>query len=131
MAKNEQEKLQEYYQKLPSTCVDYLFETGTEKATSSRLAYARELYKFFEFLTETDDRFIVPIKQIQLSDIKKIESSDISIYLTINKDRGLKERSLARMRSSLSDFFEYLTKKKIIDHNPRATRLNTLIWTSN
>ena len=112
-------RLFEYCDTLPDCCQSFLLETGTETANTTRLAYARELSWFFDYLISYSPDFCdLKKKDIELKDIKKITSQDISRYLTIYKDEGHKERTIARKRAALSSFFGYLTKNKQIDYNP-------------
>lgn len=104
---------------LPDCCQSFLMETGTEMASTTRLAYARELNWFFDHLIEYNSYFCDKNKkELTINDIKKISSQDISRYLTVCKDAGLMERTLARKRASLSRFFTFLTNNRQIDFNP-------------
>lgn len=113
------EKIIKYCDILPECCHSFLLETGTEIAPSSRLAYARELSAFFDYLILSSPIFCELKKEdFTINEIKKITSQDISRYLTAFKDRGQMERTIARKRAALSSFFGYLTKHKLIDYNP-------------
>lgn len=104
---------------LPECCQSFLLETGTEMATSTRLAYARELNWFFDFLIDNSRYFCDKVKRdLTVNDIKEITSQDISRYLTRYNDLGRKERTVARKRAALSRFFSYLTDNRFIPFNP-------------
>lgn len=104
---------------LPECCQSFLLETGTEMATTTRLAYARELNWFFDFLIDNSRYFCDKVKRdLTINDIKKITSQDISRYLTKFNDLGRKERTVARKRAALSSFFSYLTDNRFIPFNP-------------
>lgn len=104
---------------LPDCCQAFLLETGTEMAVTTRTAYANELIWFFDYLISYNPEFCeLEKKNIDIPDIKKISSQDVSRYLTIYKDQGLKERTIARKRAALSSFFSYLTNNRKIEFNP-------------
>lgn len=104
---------------LPEFCQSFLLETGTEMATTTRLAYSRELNWFFDFLIDNNRYFCDKNKRdLTVNDIKEITSQDISRYLTRFNDLGRKERTVARKRAALSRFFGYLTNNKLIQFNP-------------
>ena len=112
-------KIIKYCNQLPDPCSSFLLETGTEMAYSTRLEYAKELTAFFDYLISYSPDFCEKEKrQITLADIKLITSQDISRYLTIYKDQGKKERTVARKRAALSRFFTYLTANRQIEYNP-------------
>ncbi len=117
--KNETSKILELCDTLPDCCQSFLMETDLNTENSTRIAYARELGYFFDYLIYASPDFCDKTKSdILISDIKKITSQDVSRYLATGKGRGLKARSLARKRASLSSFFAYLTNNRLIDYNP-------------
>lgn len=104
---------------LPNACESFLLETGTEIATSTRLAYARELKYFFEYLISYSPAFCdKELKNFEISDIRMITSADISRYLTIGQSKGAADRTLARRRAAISRFFTYLADNRKIEFNP-------------
>ncbi len=112
-------KIIKYCNQLPDPCSSFLLETGTEMAYSTRLEYAKELTAFFDYLISYSPDFCEKEKrQITIADIRLITSQDISRYLTIYKDKGKKERTIARKRAALSRFFTYLTANRQIEYNP-------------
>ena len=105
--------------RLPEFCSPFLLETGTEMANTTRLAYAHELDWFFEYLVNYKPDFCdMDPKDITLEDFKKVNSQDISRYLTIIRDQGRAERTVARKRAALSRFFSYLTANRMVPFNP-------------
>ena len=115
------QKLFHYCSKLPDLAESFLLETGTERAISTRLQYGLELTKFFEYLESYSPIFCdVAPKEITSDMLGEISSQDISRYLTIFKDSGMAERSLARKRAAISSFFTYLVNNKKIEYNPVA-----------
>lgn len=104
---------------LPENCADFILETGTELATSTRLMYARELNTFFHYLLFDNNKFMVKkLKEITLDNIRTITSQDISRYLTYLNDNQLAEKTIARRRATLSRFFNYLVANRKIPFNP-------------
>ncbi len=114
------EKLKQITIELPDLCLPFLMETGTEMAASTRYAYATELRWFFKYLIDECPSFIeiYYIKDITIDDIKTVTSQDISKYLTIAKDNGKTQRTIARRRSAISKFFSYLIDNRILSYNP-------------
>lgn len=113
------EKLFELCDRLPDCCEPFLLETGTEMALSTRVAYARELLWFFEYLTSYCPLFCDKnVKDLMIDDLKQITSQDISRYLTIYLDRNHKEHTVARKRATLSRFFNYMISNKRLEFNP-------------
>ncbi len=129
--KTDSEKLIRLCGELPDICQSFLLETGTEMALSTRLAYARELKWFFEFLESYSPKFCdTRIIDVSVDQIRTITSQDISRYLTLYKDKGHGERTLARKRASLSRFFTYLSDNRIISFNPVAAAVKVKIHQS-
>ena len=115
----------------PECCQSFLLETGTEMATTTRLAYARELNWFFDFLIDNSRYFCDKVKRdLTINDIKQISSQDISRYLTKFNDLGRKERTVARKRAALSRFFSYLTDNRFIEFNPVSASVKVKIHQS-
>ena len=106
---------------LPDSAQNYLRTTGTQSALSTRLGYAIDLNDFFDWLIENSPNFCDLKKEsIITENIKKINSEDISNYISFQSDRGLKERTVARKRSALSSYFTYLVNNRYIPYNPVA-----------
>lgn len=106
---------------LPDKAQSYLKTTGTQSSLSTRLAYAIELNDFFDWMIEMHPDFCELKKEdIDVSDLIKIKSEDISNYISYQSDRGLKERTVARKRAALSSFFTYLVNNRYIPFNPVA-----------
>lgn len=104
---------------LPDKAQSYLRTTGTQSALSTRLAYAIELNDFFDWLILMSPDFCELTKEeIEVNDLAKIKSEDISNYISFQSDRGLKERTVARKRAALSSFFTYLVNNRCIPFNP-------------
>ena len=109
----------ELCKELPDCCQSFLLETGTEMATTTRIAYGNEINWFLDYLINYSSYFCDKDKKtLNIEDIKMITSQDISRYLTMYKDLGRKERTVARKRAALSRFFTYLTDNRLIPFNP-------------
>ncbi len=119
MPKSNADILYEPINQLPSPVRPYLTQTSNERATSSRVAYARELDKFFNYLTNfLPDYANKEPKDFTLADIGNITSDQISSYITWLIDKGYAERTVARSRASISSFFTYLVNNRKIEYNP-------------
>jgi len=129
--KTKSELLNEQLEMLPLPCKKFISETGTELAISTRLAYARELNSFFDFLVSDkcmpryDDKnnFLFSFSEkdklsLTLDDIKLIKPTEISQYLTYRKNQGDSDRTLARKRAALSSYFEYMVTNRYLEYNP-------------
>ncbi len=124
-------KIIRFCNQLPDCCTPFLLETGTEMANTTRLAYARELNWFFDYLISYNPDFAESEKRkITLDQIRGINSQDISRYLTIYRDQGKAERTLARKRAALSRFFGYMTANRQIEFNPVAAAVKVKIHQS-
>ena len=125
-ASQQHDKINAICATLPDWATGFFWETGTQMAVSTRLAYAREISVFFDFLTTyKPDLVDVPKNEITLEQIAQVTSQDISRYITKYHEKGNKERALARKRATLSSFFRYLTVNRKIPFNPveAATRV--------
>lgn len=112
-------KIIEYCNILPDICAPFLLETGTEMANTTRLAYAKELNCFFDYLISYHPHFCeLEKRKIERPDLRHITSQDVSRYITIYKDQGHAERTTARKRAALSSFFNYMVKNRQLEFNP-------------
>lgn len=112
-------KLKELSNQLPDCCQSFLFETGSEMSIATRLAYARELGWFFDYLQGFSPVFCDTNKRnVSLDQVNQITSQDISRYITMAFDNGMQEKTVARKRAALSSFFSYLTANRMIEFNP-------------
>ena len=117
--KPQNDKIDEICKQLPDWASGFFWETGTQLATSTRLAYAREINVFFDYLTTYVPEFSELDKsEITLDQFADITSQDISRYLTKFQDKGNMERTLARKRAALSSFCNYLVINRKIPFNP-------------
>lgn len=129
--KTKMDMINEQIEILPLPCRSFIDENGTELAISTRLAYARELNAFFEFLVsdkcrpQYDDHnnFVFSFSEkdklsLTTVDIKLIKPSEISQYLTYRKSKGDSEPTLARKRAALSSYFTYMINNMHIEYNP-------------
>ena len=119
-------KLREQLEKLPPYCKQFII--GIEPRTSSRtrLAYLYDLGCFFDYLHENNPLFKKrPIRELPLSSLEQLTSSDIEEYLFhlkyYEKDGVVHtndERGLKRKLASLRTFYNYLYKHEMIESNP-------------
>ncbi len=131
MAESRQNTFNRLMTELPSACADYLLNTATEKAISSRIEYARELMRFCIYLGNNIDRFKGrDTTEYNLDDFRSIMPQDISRYLNMYKTDDHAERTVARKRASLSSFYKYLVNNKLADFNPVLGAANVKIHKS-
>lgn len=131
--KTNEDMLNEQMATLPLLCEKYIRESGTERAVSTRLAYARELNTFFDFLVSDscmpqydEDNNVsfsfhgMDKRSLTGNDIRMIKSSEISQYLTYRKTYGDSQKTLARKRAALSSYFSYMVDNRYLDYSPVA-----------
>ncbi len=134
-------KEKNYYQEREINCIERLnkileelpyfvqdFFVGVELRTSplTRLNYGYDLRVFFDFLTKKVFRN-KRIDDIILSDLSKLEASDIEYFLsylshyTINgKEERCTETGKARKLSTLRAFYKYFFNKNLLPANTPA-----------
>lgn len=116
------EKLIALVDNLPDFCYGFFFDTVTTMALSTRVAYARDIQIFFEYLINMHPHFCLKeIKNISRDDMKLIMPEDINRFISryVNDDNEASKKTAARKRASLSSFFHYLYNTlRIIDKNP-------------
>ncbi len=131
MAESKQDMFNRLMADLPPVCADYLLNTATEKAISSRIEYARELMRFCIYLGGQIDRFKGrDATAYDLDDFRSIMPQDVSRYLNLYKNEDHAERTIARKRASLSSFYKYLVNNKLAEFNPVLGAANVKIHKS-
>ncbi|MDR2515587.1 MAG: tyrosine-type recombinase/integrase [Christensenellaceae bacterium] len=120
--------LREILRELPPCCAEFFRGVADETLPLTRLAYARDLLIFFDFLLEYKpelsgkNRRDVPVEALNALNL-----SDFEIfleYLTYYErgEKQLQDREAAKERklSSLRSFFGYLFKRQILSSNVAA-----------
>lgn len=126
--KNNILKLRELLSYLPSYCKDFFRAIEPRTESKTRIAYAYDMKVFFTYLIEENpslkDKYI-DIKNIPISELDKLTSTDIEEYMEYlkyrvneNKEVLNKERGIKRKVSSLRTFFKYFHDKEALIHNP-------------
>ncbi len=124
-------KISRLCEDLPECSQSFLLETGTELANTTRLEYAKELGYFFDFLINYVPLFAEYERtDFKISDLAKVTSQDISRYLTLFKNQGKSERTIARKRASVSSFFSYLVANRMLAFNPVTAAVKVKIHES-
>jgi integrase/recombinase XerD len=96
--------------------LDYIsLERGLSKNT--RAAYADDIGRFLDWLTERGVRSLNEVKRKQILD-----------HLMSEKERGLAANSLSRHLVSLKVFFRYLTQEGLLDVNVAETMESPRVW---
>lgn len=118
-------KIREIRRQLPPFCGEFF--RGIEQYTTplTRLGYARDLKLFFDFLiAETEEFFNKPILQFDISDLDKVTSTHLEMfleYITLYRIDGKTfrngERARCRKLSSVRALLKYFYKKGVISAN--------------
>lgn len=94
---------------------DYLMvEKGV--AENTRLAYRRDLRKFFYFLEKRKKNFW------------QVSADELSLFLQEQSRSGLSSRSLARLVAALRSFFRFLVIDGYLKKNPAAHLTTPRLW---
>lgn len=118
MARNLVSKIIELSNQIP-VAQSFLISTSTEREKSTRYSYGEELKLFFQYLIAYSPNFCdKELKDITVADLSLVTPEDVSLYLSLSIDKGLKERTVARKRASISSFFNYMCVNKRIEYNP-------------
>lgn len=118
--KTDYEVLYELVEKsLPEFCVGFLINRDNERTLSSRIGYARNLKMFFNYLKENKEFFSDKnIFDVLPADMARVTPQDLDLF--INKyAEGKKPATVARMKSSISSMYSYLTNTlQAVTYNP-------------
>lgn len=107
---------------LPEFCENFLRNGMSENTITTRIAYARDIKAFLQFAILNFPYFCEKeLKDLEISDLGKITSDDINTYLSILKDKDVKENARARKKSAISGLYKYIvnTQHKL-EYNPVA-----------
>lgn len=105
---------------LPDFCSSFLLESGAQLSAQTRRAYGYELIWFFDYLINYNPHFSeMSKKDIQVSDLNQISTTDINRYTSILLEK-LDPQTVARKRSAISSFFNYISSGTgaLIKFNP-------------
>lgn len=109
----------------------FLLYTVSEKEKSTRYSYGEELKLFFLYLISYNPLFCdKELNEITNDDLSLIKAEDISLYLSLLLDNGLKDKTVARKRASISSFFTFMCNNKKIKTNPVSMSTKVKIHTS-
>ena len=119
-------KLNQMLDKLPRFCVDYFNSLEFTKQPRTKIAYARDIQVFFDYLTDaTGPLQGKEIRSLTTDDLDKVTSDDISDFLrhckVYEKDGTVKtngDRAIKRKLCSLRGFFAYYYKHEKITGDP-------------
>ena len=119
VAKTELEMLKEQIKTLPEACDWFINQTANKRALSSKLAYARELNRFFGYLVkECKDFAEMDPADLGMDDLARVKTPIISRYVTVLLDKGYAEKTVARRKAAISSFFAYLVENRWLEYNP-------------
>lgn len=119
------ERLRALLGDMPPYVKDYFRSIDGRTSAKTRISYAYDLQVFFNYLLERNPALSEKnIKDITLSDLNQLTSSDIEeyqeylkYYTTDNSEQKNSESSIARKMSSLRSFFNYYYKKELLIRN--------------
>ena len=119
-------KLNQLLDSLPRFCVDYFNSLEFTKQPRTKIAYAKDIKVFFEFITNAHGSLSgMNIRDISVDDFDKITGDDISDFLrhckVYEKNGKVKtngERAIKRKLCSLRGFFGYYYRHGKISSNP-------------
>jgi len=116
----------ELVEKLPEFLEGYLLNGLQAHSSLTRIAYARDIYAFFEFAVNFYPHFPGKnIKDITCDDLSMITAYNIDEYMTFLSDskvkskNGYSDKTKARKKASISTMYNYLinTERKL-SYNP-------------
>lgn len=112
---------------LPSFCYDYFLSIDSQTSTLTRLNYAHDLKIFFNFLVEKKFRKSKTVKDLTLTDMESVTSTDVEYFLSYLShytydgiEHTCNERAKARKLSSVRALFKYFFNKGLISVNNTA-----------
>lgn len=119
-------KLNQLLDDLPRFCVDYFNSLEFTKQPRTKIAYAKDIKVFFEFVTGPKGRLSgMKIRDISLDDFDTITGDDIADFLrhckVYEKNGNIKtngERAIKRKLCSLRGFFGYYYRHGKTTSNP-------------
>lgn len=126
-------KLRELLKDMPSFCRDYFRGIEISSSERTRLAYARDLNIFFDFLLMNIETLKEKTcKDISIEDIKAVTASDIEEFLEYvtyynnenDREQSNGENGKARKLAAIRSLFKYLYRHELIPANP-ATLVGT------
>ena len=119
-------RLRDVLKTLPPFCKDFFRAIEPRTTTKTRISYAYDIRRFFQFLLEQNpafkdwsmDAFTVDVlDQITALDLEEYEEY-LKVYQAGDKTETNGERGLKRKMSSLRSFYAYYFKREMIHTNP-------------
>lgn len=119
-------KLHEIISKLPPYCKAYFQAIESAKAIRTRVAYARNIYSFFEYIICKNPLYnsyeICDLPLELLSELTPEDIDEYMSYLRYHNENGQQyenaEITVARKISALSSMYGFFNKRKIVINNP-------------
>lgn len=113
---NISDKLFDIVNHLPECCRTYILHSQTALSLTTRLEYARDLDRFFDYMISYNAHFAILKKEnITVKDLEIIRPDDITIFISKYADNP---NTAARKRASLSAFFKFLCANQTLHYNP-------------
>lgn len=115
-------KTEELLKEMPYFVRDFFNARRANTTTRTRLVYAYDLRKFFNWLNDNNPEINrIQIKNISFDELDKLTARDIEDFITylMSSEKDANDSAgVARKLSSLSSFFAYLSKHELINKNP-------------
>lgn len=110
---DDEKRIQGYINNLPLDCLDFL--TSPDLSISTRLAYARELKIYMDYLAAVLKK---EVSELTLMDIKDIDVPFLECFFNEYIISGLSGSALRRKRAVLFSYYKFLVKNKKAPYNP-------------
>ena len=123
------QKLRTMLKELPPFCTEYFRGIEPRTSTRTRIAYAYDLFVFFDFLKKENPVFSkMDRMDFRLEHLDQLTVTDLEEYMEYlkyrfnenNKEVINKERGIMRKISSLKSFYNYFFRVEKIKTNPAA-----------
>lgn len=108
-----EQRIQGYVKNLPLDCQDFLI--SPDLSVSTRLAYARELKIYMEYLAAVRKKDVL---ELSLTDISNIDVSFLENFFSEYISDGLSGSALRRKRAVLFSYYKFLVENKKAQYNP-------------
>lgn len=120
-------KIREMCSELPEFVTRFFLGMQLHTTPLTRLNYAYDLRIFFDYLSNIKYSGKVSVKEISMSDINKLTSTDIELFLDYlsgyeydGKSYSCGEKAKSRKLSTLRSFFKYFFRKNELDSDVAA-----------
>lgn len=114
-----EKKILDRLEMMPECMFDYYYSlTALKKESNTKYAYINHVFHFLQYCAEN---FHKPVKEIDESDIRKINTSMIDRYIITKRECGekqMKDRTMYLILSAMQSFFRFLMTHDYIEKDP-------------